>query len=141
MFAYLINQTNPGNKRTYILKTHFTLNNTGKSAPSSPLKSLPLAWVIPTEKHLWNNYQMSQIHKWIIDCVHYFSENNNCITLNTLLVYILKRARLAPKMTTANCPVICKRERFKWPEYLPVCEDTPNHDGIKYVVVNRKSEL
>ena len=145
MFAYLINQTNPGNKRTYIFKRHFTLNNTGRSA-SSPWNSLPLAWVNPTEKHLWHNYQMYRIHKWMIDSVHYFSENNNCITVNTILVYILKRTRLAPKMTTANCHVICKQESFKWPEYFPLCEDTPIpfiiiHDGIKDVVVNRKSEL
>ena len=112
MFAYLINQTNPGNKRTYIFKRHFTLNNTGRSA-TSPWNSLPLAWVNPTEKHLWHNYQMYRIHKWMIDSVHYFSENNNCITVNAVLVYILKRTRLAPKMTTANCHVICKREKLQ----------------------------
>ena len=61
-------------------------------------------------------------------------------------MYILKRTRLTPKMTTANCHVICKQESFKWPEGFPLCEDTPIlfiiiHDGIKHVVVNRKSEL
>ena len=107
MFDYLINQTNPGiYKRTYILKRHFTLYNTGRSAPSL-WKSLPLAWVSPTEKHLWNNYQMYEILLWMIDSVHYFSKENNCITVNTILVYIWKRTRLAPKMTTANCHVIC----------------------------------
>ena len=28
---------------------------------------------------------------------HYFSENNNCITINTILVYILKQTGLTPK--------------------------------------------
>ena len=96
MLAYLINHANPGNKRNYILKRHSTVNNTGRSAPS-PWKSLPLAWVNPMEKRLWNNYQINQIHKWMIDSVHYVSENNNCITVNTVLVYILKQTRLAPK--------------------------------------------
>ena len=77
---------------------------------------------------------------------HYSSENNNRLTVNTLFVYILKQTRLAPKMTTANCDLICKRESFKWPENLALCEDTPIsfiiiHDGIKDVVVSRKSEL
>ena len=82
---YLINQTTPGNtcNRTFILKRHFTLNKTGRSAPS-PWKSLPLACVRPTEKHLWNNYQMYQILKWMNDSVHYFSKKNNCITVNTI---------------------------------------------------------
>ena len=35
----------------------------------------------------------------MIDSVHFFSENNNRITVNTILVYILKRTRLTPKMT------------------------------------------
>ena len=81
----------------------------------------------------------------MIDSVHY-SENNNRIIVNTMLVYILKQTRLAPKMTTVNCHVICKRESFNWPEYLSLCEDTPIsfiiiHDGIKDVAVNKKSEL
>ena len=51
----------------------------------------------------------------MIESVHYFYEINNRITVNTLLVYmyILTRTRLTPKMTTANCHVICKRESFK----------------------------
>ena len=61
-------------------------------------------------------------------------------------MYILKRTRLTPKMTTANCHVIFKQESFKLHEYFPLCEDTPIsfiiiHDGIKHVVVNIKSEL
>ena len=81
----------------------------------------------------------------MIDSVHYFLENNNSNPANTILVYILTRTRLAPKMTSANCHVICKRENFKWHEYLHLCEDTPIlfiiiHDGIKEVV-NSKSEL
>ena len=61
-------------------------------------------------------------------------------------MYIFKQTRLAPKLTTANCHVICKQERFKYPEYFPLCEDTTIpfiiiHNGIKRVVVNRKSEL
>ena len=108
MFAYLIDQTTPGNKFTYILKRHFNLNNTGRLA-TSPWKSPLLAWVRPTEKHLWNKYQMYQILKRMIDSVHYFSKKKNCITVNTIIIllYILKRTRLAPKMTTANCHVIC----------------------------------
>ena len=83
-----------------------------------------------------------QIHKWMINSVHYFLENNNRITVNTILVYILKRTRLAPKMTTDNCHLICKQENFKWPECFPLCEDTHIlliiiHDGIKDLVVNR----
>ena len=85
------------------------------------------------------------VHKWMINSVHYSYENNNCITVNTTLIYtyILKRTRLTPKITTANCHVIYKQESFKWPEYFPLCEDTPIsfiiiHDGIKHVVVNRK---
>ena len=50
----------------------------------------------------------------MIDSVHYFSENNNYITFNTILLYIVKRTRL-----TTKCFV----------------------DGIKDVVVNRKSKL
>ena len=61
-------------------------------------------------------------------------------------MYILKRTRLTPKITTAYCHVICKQESFKLPEDFPLYEDTPIsfiiiHDGIKHVVVNRKSEL
>ena len=76
----------------------------------------------------------------MIDSVHYFSKNNNCITVNTILDYISKRTRLAQKMTTANV-----NEKVTWiPSF--VFEDTPIsfiiiHDGIKDVVVNRKSEL
>ena len=70
---------------------------------------------------------MYQIHNWMIDSVHYFSENNNCITINNiiLLLYISKRTRLTPKMTIVNCNVVCKRERFKWIEYLSMFEDKP----------------
>ena len=50
------------------------------------------------------------------------------------------------KMTTANCHVICKRESFKRPESFSLCEDTSIsfiiiHEGIKDVVVNRKSKF
>ena len=97
MFAYLINQTNSGYKRTYILiKALYSKEHTGRSAPL-PWKSLPLAWVNPTEKHLWNNYQMYQIYKWMIDSVQYISEDANHITVNTLLIYILKQTRLTQK--------------------------------------------
>ena len=49
-------------------------------------------------------------------------------------------------MKTGNCHVICKRKSFKLPEYFTFCGDTPIsfiiiHDGIKYIVVNRKSKL
>ena len=87
---------------------------------------------------------MYQIHNWMIDSVHYLSENNNRITVNTILFYILKRRRLTPKMTTTtDCHVTCKRESFKWPEYLPLYENTPIsfiiiHDGIKDVIVYLK---
>ena len=57
------------------------------------------------------------VDRCMIYSVHYFYENNNCITVNTTLVYmkayILKRTRLTPKITTANCHVICKQEIFK----------------------------
>ena len=33
--------------------------------------------------------------------------------VNTIQVYILKRRRPTPKMTTSNCHVICIRESFK----------------------------
>ena len=119
------------------MKKNTSLNNTGRSTPS-PWKSLPLALVNPTEKHLWNNYQMYQIQKWMKGSVHYFSENNNCITVNPIFVYILKRTSLAPKMTPANCHVICKRESFLCVKTHPF---VIIHDGMKDVVVNRKSEL
>ena len=82
----------------------------------------------------------------MIDSVYYFLENTNSITVNSILVYILNRTRLTLKMTTANCHVICKWESFKLLEYPHLCEDTSIsviniHDGIKDVIVNRKSEL
>ena len=46
----------------------------------------------------------------MLDSVHYFSENNYPITINTILVYILKPTLLTPKMTTANYHVKCKQE-------------------------------
>ena len=146
MFAYLINQTNPGIKRTYILKRNFTAKKHSERSAPSPWKNLLLVWVNPTEKHLCNNYHLYQIRKWVMDSEHYFSENHNRITVNTVLVNILKRTRLQPKMTNANYHVICKQESFKWPEYFPLCEDTPIsfiiiHDRIKHVCLNRKSEL
>ena len=49
----------------------------------------------------------------MIYSVYDFSENNKRITVNIILVYIPKRTRFTPKMTTANCQVICKRESFK----------------------------
>ena len=76
----------------------------------------------------------------MIDSVHYFSENNNRITVNTILLYILKWTCLASNMTTANCQVKYKWESFKGPEYLPLCEDTRIsfiiHDEIKDVVIS-----
>ena len=51
----------------------------------------------------------------MIDSVHYFWENNNRITVSTILVCmnISKRTPLTPKMTTANCHLKCKQESFK----------------------------
>ena len=111
-------------------------------------KFYPLVGKHYWKKHLWNNNYQMYVHKWMINLIHYFLDNNNRITINTILVYmyILKRIRLTPKMTTANCHVIWKWESFKWPGYFPLCEDAPIsfiiiHDGIKRVVVNRKSKL
>ena len=44
----------------------------------------------------------------MINSVHYFLENDNRIAI---LVYILKRTRLTPKMITANCHVIYKKRK------------------------------
>ena len=74
--------------------------------------------------------------------------NNNLITVNSILVYIyiLKRTRLTLNMTTANCHVLCKPESSSDLNTF-LCVRTPPisfiiiHDGIKDVVVNRKSEL
>ena len=145
MFAYLINQTNPRNKRTYIFKRHFTAKNTLEGRHLHLDKNLLLAWVDPTEKHLWNNYHLYQIRKWVMDSEHNFSENYNRITVYTILANILKRTRLQPKMTNANYHVICKRESFKWPEYLPFLwrhSHFVHHYSwrLKDVWQNRKSE-
>ena len=40
---------------------------------------------------------MYQIYKWMIDSVQYISEDANHITVNTLLIYILKQTRLTQK--------------------------------------------
>ena len=43
--------------------------------------------------------------------VYYFSEKNNRITVNIILIYNLKQTRLIPKMTTANCHVNMLNEK------------------------------
>ena len=57
MFAYSINQTNPGNKRTCILKGHFNAYNKLEGRQLHREK-VYLAWIKTTE----NNYEI--IIKW-----------------------------------------------------------------------------
>ena len=79
----------------------------------------------------------------MIHSVHYFSEDNDRITVHNFILVDFKRTYLTctQKMKTENSHVICKREYFKlpaWSAYRPLCEDTSIsliniHDGIKDV--------
>ena len=115
--------------RTCIFKRHFTANNTLEGRHLHCEKVYP-SRVKPRPKNMYeiiiNNKLLYQIQNWILNSIHYFSENtsSNRITVNTILVYIFKWTRLAPKITTSNCHVICKRESFNWPEYGPLSVDT-----------------
>ena len=80
----------------------------------------------------------------MIDSIHFFSENNNCTTVNTILVYFLKRTRLSPKWQQLIVTWYGNEKVSSEPEYLPLCEVISFiiiYDGIKDVVVNKKSEL